>query len=168
MTIKQRLRPLCLAAACGAMLTFAGRTPASENPVHWTSSGIPQKPFRPGATLTAKLVARIDSGWHLYALEQEEGGPVPTEISLAGQSVLTLGAVRASKPIQLFDPNFNKRVSLYVDKAAFELPLQIAVSAPPGPQHIAIHVRYQCCNESMCLPPRTAAVDLALTVKAKK
>jgi thiol:disulfide interchange protein DsbD len=168
MKIRHRLRPLCLAAACATMLAFAGRAPALEDPVHWTSSGIPQKQFRPGATFTAKLVARIDSGWHLYALEQEEGGPISTEISLAGQSVLTLGAVRASKPIQLFDSNFNKRVSLYVDKAAFDLPLKVAASAPSGPQRIAIHVHYQCCNESMCLPPRTAAVDLAVTVKAKR
>jgi len=141
---------------------------AAENPVHWSGAAIPQKALRPGTTFTAKLLARIDPGWHLYALEQEEGGPIPTEISLADQSFLTLGTVRASKPIQLFDPNFNKRVGLYIDKAEFNLPLTVAAAAPEGSQHTAIRARYQCCNDTMCLPPRTAAVDLAVTVKATK
>ncbi len=151
-----------LIAIFAAMLTFA-----AENPVHW-STVTPQKSFPPGGAFTVKLLARIDPGWHLYALEQEEGGPIPTEISLADQSFLTLGPVRASKPIQLLDPNFNKRVGLYVEKAEFSLPLTVAASAPAGLRNTAVHIRYQCCNETMCLPPRTAAVDLTISIKARR
>ncbi len=141
---------------------------AAENPVHWSLAAVPQKPLRSGAAFTAKLLAQIDTGWHLYALEQEEGGPIPTEISLADLSSLTLGSVRASKPIQLLDPNFNKRVGLYIEKAEFSLPLTVAASAPAGPLHAAVHVRYQCCNDTMCLPPRNAALDLSITIRANR
>jgi hypothetical protein len=142
---------------------------AAENPVHWAVSGVPRKPIAPGASSMAKLIAAIDPGWHLYALEQEEGGPIPLEIAAAGDnSLLTLGVVQASKPVQLMDRNFNKRVSLYVQTAEFRLPLTLSSTAPPGSQPGAFQVRYQCCNETVCLPPRTTAIDLPISVKSIK
>ncbi len=147
------------------ILVFAAHAAAAENPVHWSLASVPQKPLRRGATFTPKLLARIDPGWHLYALEQPEGGPIPTDIALAEPSPLTLGAVRASKPIELLDPNFNQRVGLYIEKAEFALPLAVKPGTTAGPQHAALRVRYQCCNDTMCLPPRTASLDLTFTVK---
>ena len=167
MNIGRQLRTAFLVVTFIGLSAAAAQTNAAENPVHWSIAPI-QKPSAPGSTFTAKLLARIDPGWHLYALEQEEGGPIPTEITLAGQSYLSLGTIHASKPNQLFDPNFNKRVNLYVEKAEFDLPLTVAAEATPGSQHVALHVRYQCCNETMCLPPRSVEVDLAVSVKPKK
>lgn len=159
------LRGMSLAAAVIAILTCAAH--AAENPVHWSTEAVPQKPLHPGANFSVKLVGRIDPGWHLYGLEQQEGGPIPTEMSLPGQSFLTLGEVRASKPIQFLDPNFNQRVSLYVEKAEFRLPLTVLPTAPSSSQHAAIQVRYQCCDQTMCLPPRTVTIDLPLSIKSK-
>lgn len=156
-----------LRTAAFICLSVVAQANAAENPVHWSAAPI-QKPCPPGGTFTAKLLARIDPGWHLYALEQEEGGPIPMEISLGGQSDFSLGTIRASKPIQLFDPNFNKRVNLYIEKAEFSLPFTVAREVTPGPQHVALHVRYQCCNETMCLPPRSVTVELAVSIKGKK
>ncbi len=165
--LNRQLRTASLFPIFIGLSAMAAQANAAENPVHWSTAPI-QKPCAPGSTFTAKLLARIDPGWHLYALEQEEGGPIPTEISLAGESYLSLGTIRVSKPIQLLDPNFNKRVNLYIEKAEFSLPLTVATEATPGPQHAALHVRYQSCNETMCLPPRTATIDLAVSIKAKK
>ena len=167
MNMSRQLRTASLVVTFIGLSAVAAQTNAAENPVHWSAAPM-QKACSAGSTCTAKLLARIDPGWHLYALDQEEGGPIPTEISLAGQSYLSLGTIHASKPIQLFDPNFNKRVNLYIEKAEFSLPLTVATEATPGRQHAALHVRYQSCNEVMCLPPRTATVDLAVSIKAKK
>jgi thiol:disulfide interchange protein DsbD len=167
MNIRRQLRTGSLVATFIGLSAVAAQANAAENPVHWSTAPI-RKPCSAGSTFTAKLLARIDPGWHLYALEQDEGGPIPTEISLAGQSYLSLGTIRASKPIQLLDPNFDKRVNLYIEKAEFTLPLTVAAEATPGPHHAALHVRYQCCNETMCLPPRSVTVDLAVSIKAGK
>ena len=167
MNIRRQLRTVSLVATFIGLSALAIQANAAENPVHWSMASI-RKPCSPGRTFTAKLLARVDSGWHLYALEQDEGGPIPIEISLAGQSYLSLGTIRASKPIQLLDPNINKRDNLYTEKAEFSLPLTVAAEATPGPQHAALHVRYQSCNETMCLPPRSVTVDVAVSVKAKK
>jgi len=149
--------------ALAALISIALAEPA-PNPVHWSCQA-PQRPLRSGATFTVKLLARIDPGWHLYGLEQDEGGPFPAKISLADDAILRLGSVHASKPIEFFDTNFDKRVRLYVDKAEFSLPLTVLRSAKTGPQHASIHVRYQCCNDTMCLSPKDVSVDLPLKLK---
>lgn len=162
-------RSLVLALSFLATVACADAARATENPIHWAVSGVPQKPIAPGASFTAKLIAAIDPGWHLYALEQEEGGPIPLEIAATSDnSLLTLGVVQASKPVQLMDRNFNKRVNLYVQKAEFRLPLTLSSTAPSGSQHGAVQLRYQCCNETMCLPPRTTAIDLPISIKSVK
>ena len=167
MNIRRQFRTTSLVATFIGLSAAAAQANAAENPVHWSTAPV-QKRCSAGSTFTAKVLALVDPGWHLYALEQEEGGPIPTEISLAGRSYLSLGTIRASKPIQLLDPNFNKRVNLYIDKAEFSLPLTVSADATPGPQRAALHVRYQSCNEMMCLPPRSVTVDLVVFIKAKK
>jgi DsbC/DsbD-like thiol-disulfide interchange protein len=148
------------------ILLSVAQAGAVDNPVQWTVTS-PHKAVAQGAELTVRLHAAIESGWHLYGLAQEDGGPVPTEISLPADSFLRLGTIRASKPIQLLDPNFNKRVGLYVDHADFSLPLKLMPGTPAGSQHAGIQVRYQCCSGTMCLPPRLVALDFVVPVKAK-
>ena len=156
-----------LTALVGILLV-AVQAGAADSPVHWSLAGAPGKPITSGAAFTLKLSARIDPAWHLYGLEQEEGGPVPTEISLGGESFLEMGAIRASKPIQLLDPNFNRRVALYVDKAEFSVPLKVVAGTIEGDKNAVIRVRYQCCNGSMCLPPRTAVLEFLVVVKGRR
>lgn len=139
---------------------------ATPNPVHWSAGPASGKPLHAGTKLTVKLHAQIDSGWHLYATQQDEGGPVALEISLPEDSGLTLGSVRASKPLKVFDPNFGKRVQLYVDHADFALPITVSSSAYGGERSLPIRVRYQCCNDTMCLPPRTATVNASVAIKS--
>ncbi len=155
-----------LTAVVGVLLA-ASLARSADNPVNWTVTGNPQKPVAAGAPFTVKLHAEIAPEWHLYGLEQEDGGPVPTEISLPGDSFLRMGSIRASKPVQLLDPNFNKQVSLYVDKAEFSIPLKVAAGTPEGKQPAKLQVRYQCCSGTMCLPPRMAVLEFPVLVKAK-
>ncbi len=151
-------------AILGLLVTMAAWA-ATPDPVHWSAAAGSGKPGHPGATVTAKLRAAIDSGWHLYAMQQDEGGPAALDIALTEGSGFALGSVRASKPVQVFDPNFEKRVQLYVDHAEFNLPLTISTDMGPGEQKAPIHVRYQCCNDTMCLPPRTVTVEVPFFIK---
>jgi thiol:disulfide interchange protein DsbD len=152
-------------ALLAATLLASSAWGATPNPIHWSCASVGNKPLHPGAKFTVKLLAQIDAGWHLYAADQDEGGPVALEISLPDHSALSLGSIRASKPVQLFDPNFNKRVHLYVDKAEFNVQLTVSPTAGIDDQHQALEVRYQSCNETMCLAPRKVSIDLPVTIE---
>jgi len=138
---------------------------AAEDPVAWAAKRSPGKALPRGARFTVELEALIQPGWHLYSLDQPEGGPIATEISFSeGQQFSFSGVIAAPKPHTVFDPNFNMRVGFYLEKAQFRVPLEVGRTAPAGVSTLNIQTRYQCCNDKMCLPPKRVTVPISVEV----
>jgi thiol:disulfide interchange protein DsbD len=57
-------------------------------------------------------------------------------------------------------------LNVYQDKVILRLPITALPNAPLGAQHIPLKLRYQACNNEVCLPPVTVDVDTAVTVAA--
>jgi len=56
----------------------------AQSPTKWSlESDAKGKTLKKDDTFKAKLKAEIEEGWHLYAVEQPEGGPFPTKITVA-------------------------------------------------------------------------------------
>jgi DsbC/DsbD-like thiol-disulfide interchange protein len=156
---------VCLAIFTG-LAVFAATAGAAEDPVAWSGKVLPQKPLAPGARFTVELDARIQPGWHLYALDQPEGGPIATEITLPeDQQFSFAGSISAPKPHVVFDPNFNLRVGFYLEKAQFRIPLEVGSAAGTGTKALNIQTRYQCCNDKLCLPPKRTMVSLSVEMR---
>jgi DsbC/DsbD-like thiol-disulfide interchange protein len=135
-------------------------------PVTWSASG-PKTAVTAGATVPIALVATIDDGWHLYSTTQPAGGPVPTRITLAASPVFAAnGAVTFPKPAVTADPNFGINVETYDRSVTFTIPVKVAADARPGVDTLAIQARFQACNASLCLPPKTQTVAVPVTVRA--
>ena len=141
---------------------------AAENPVAWSlAERGGSQPLKPGATFQARLVAKIEPGWHLYSTSQPPGGPIPTRIWLpAGQPFELGGAIGAPRPKVAFDQNFDMDVESYDDTAAFTLPVRVSAGAPAGPRKLAVHASFQACNDRMCLPPRTVKLEMPVEIAA--
>ncbi len=153
---------VCL-AILASLAVFAATAGAAEDPVAWSGRVLSQKPLAPGARFTVELDARIQPGWHLYALDQPEGGPIATEITLPeDQQFSFAGAISAPKPHVVFDPNFNLRVGFYLEKAQFRIPLEVGSAAGAGIKALNIQTRYQCCNDKLCLPPKRTTVSISI------
>ena len=150
-----------------ALLLAVAVLPAAENPVSWSFKTPPKKSVKAGESFALKLLAMIEPGWHLYSMDQPSGGPITTEISLATGGPFELGAVTGSKPHVLFDSNFNMLVGFYAGKAEFHLPVKVAPDAPPGRQTLVVATRYQSCNDTLCLPPKTVRLDISVDVRAR-
>lgn len=150
-----------------ALLLAVAVLPAAENPVAWSFKTMPKKPVKPAENFTLRLVAAIERGWHLYSIDQPSGGPIATEISLAGGSPFELGAVTGPKPHVLFDANFDMQVGFYAEKAEFSLPLKAGPDAPPGLQKLLVEARYQSCNDRLCLPPKTVKLEASVEVRPR-
>ena len=141
---------------------------AAENPVAWSlGDGGAGKPLKPGATFEARLLAKIEPGWHLYSTSQPPGGPIPTRIWLpAGQPFALGGATGAPRPKVAFDQNFEMDVESYNDTAAFTLPVKVSAGAAAGAQKLAVQASFQACNDRMCLPPRTVKLEMPVEIAA--
>ena len=130
----------------------------AQNPVSWKLES-DARDQASAKTFTANLTATIESPWHLYAIEQPPGGPIPTTISLPDGSPFQInGKIRSPRPIEKYDENFKLPTKFFEKQVTFAVP--VATVNGKGDE-LAIHVRYQVCNDTLCLPPRTVKVTLA-------
>ncbi|MDR0834672.1 MAG: thioredoxin family protein [Candidatus Symbiothrix sp.] len=101
----------------------------------------------------AEIVFRtsIDHGWHLYDMNQPEGGPNPTVFhfeKITGAE--RLGKVTTSTRITTkFDDSFDMNVSWYNGNPTFVQRLKIT-----DPEKFALsgYIEYMTCNDESCLP----------------
>jgi thiol:disulfide interchange protein DsbD len=143
---------------CLLILTFPLISNA-QNPVSWSlESDAKGKTLKQGEKIEAKLKANIETNWHLYDIEQPGKGPFPTKITVPeGLNFEIEGEPKSSGAITKFDPNFNIDTRFFADNAEFIVPLK--VNADATGDDLAINVRYQVCDDKVCLPPKTVKVS---------
>ncbi len=140
----------------------------AQNPVSWSlESDAKGKTFKPDETFKAKLKAVIEDTWHLYAVEQPSGGPFPTRITIGENSPFQIdGKTSSPAPVTKFDSNFNIDTKIFEKTAEFNLPLKSTGAAKAD--DLAVNVKYQVCDDKVCLPPRTVKVTFAGFEDVKK
>ena len=155
---------LFLAGLLAAGSTFAEKL----DPAKWSLELQPTS-AAPGSTVTARLEAKIEPGWHLYSPTTPAGGPIPTTIHLADNAAVERFRVFEPKPKRARDTVFNLEVETYEGNPVFLIEIGTKKDAGMGPSEIAVEVRYQMCNDRLCLPPvkRRAAATLTLEAGVK-
>lgn len=140
----------------------------AQNPTKWSlESDANGKTLKANENFSAKLKAEVEEGWHLYALEQPAGGPIATTIKIPEDKPFKLsGQITSEQPITQFDPNFQIDTKFYKDQAEFNLPIQVTNDA--SGDDLAVNVRFQLCNDTLCLPPKTVKVSFAGTEDVKR
>jgi DsbC/DsbD-like thiol-disulfide interchange protein len=118
-------------------------------------------PVPRGRTLELAVVARIRSGFHMNSHQPKEQYLIPTALTAelpAGLRALATtyppGVMRKFK----FSPN---TLSVYERSVTLRMKLQAAADAPLGALKLPLTLRYQPCNDEVCLPP----VNLSLSVE---
>lgn len=157
------MRLLAGLAVAGAAVPLAGGQ--ANPPVAWQVKSAPHAPVKPGAKFDITIAGQIRPGWHVYALEEPDGGPVATQVGLAEGDPANLLRVTSAKPQMVQDPAFGMQTGLFENTVAFTLHLQ----APKQPGSTGAHplhvlVRYQSCDSHVCLPPHTDTVEVPLTL----
>jgi DsbC/DsbD-like thiol-disulfide interchange protein len=148
----------------GVVLGISNQIP--KEPIKWSiKATLPDHPLKPGEQFFLELTARIEEGWHLYSLEQGEGGPTPTRILMPtdqpfGQS----GAIDSAEPKTAMDPNFNLLTQYYEGQAIFTVPVKVAVNAPAGKSEVRVNVSFQTCSDELCLPPKTVKLGVEVNI----
>src|ERR1044071_6064536 len=91
-----------------ALVSFLASAAFAQNPSKWSLSTEPSSgAVKNGSHVAAELKAEIEDGWHLYALDQPKGGPIPTTIKIFEGSPFTIvGDISAPVPTKKSDANF--------------------------------------------------------------
>ena len=137
----------------------------AQNPVS-LSMKVSSPKVNTGEKFTAQISASIGGGWHMYSITQGSGGPIPTRITVTDGVIKSAGTVKGSAPKREMDPNFGIMTEFYANSASFSVPLLVDSAAQPGAQNVEVKVRYQVCNDTTCLPPKTVSVTAAMEITA--
>ena len=145
---------MCVSCACVA----------ESGPVHWKLAAKETNAAAgSGPQVTALVTASIESGWHLYALDQGQGGPVPTSITIPPDQIFELaGEIQQPQPLMKFDTNFNLPVRYFEGNVTFTVPLRVKAKPTGSLTAVKVRVAYQICNDQTCLPP--TSLDLTAPV----
>ncbi len=146
------------------LFVFVGSAFA-QNPTKWIlESDAKGKSLEAGDAVSLTVNAAVEGDWHLYSLEQPKGGPIATTIKVAeGSQFEMIGNAReVSNPKVQPDPNFiidgkPLETRFFTKEARFTVDLRALADA--AADSIALDVRFQLCNDTVCLPPRTKRVS---------
>jgi len=144
----------------------------AQNPTQWNLGPYStDEKLNHGDKIDIPLKVKIEAGWHLYALDQPAGGPIPTTIKVTEGRPFELRGVKSPTPTNRPDPLFivNDKpleTRFFENEAVFTLGL--TVKEQVSADALAIDVRFQLCNDTFCLPPRTKRVSLSGEEDVKK
>lgn len=117
-----------------------------------------------GSTVTASLQVKLKPGYHVNSNAPAEDFLIPLKLTWDAKP-LNVVAVAFPEP-QLEKHDFSKTpMSVYTGDFIIDTKFSIPPDAAPGLGMGAAKLRYQACNDRMCLPPKTVEVKLPFEVR---
>ena len=128
---------------------------------------VSSEPVARNTSFRIAVVLKIRDGFHINSHQPSAEYLIPTNLTAVNPSAgFKFGEVSYPKG-ELHTFAFSKTpLNVYQDKVILRLPVTVGPNAPLGPQHIPLKLRYQACNQELCLPPVTLDVDAAFTMDA--
>ena len=121
---------------------------------------------RPGEHVRLLITAAMAPGWYIYSVvPQGELAPPPTRITTDPAGLASEGPVYETNPTQKVDKVFGLPLAFHPAAARFYQNLRVPDDAEPGRRTVSTTVRYQTCNDRICLPPRDETLQAALTIE---
>ncbi len=98
------------------------------------------------------ITAEIEDPWHMYAIEQEKAGPIPTSINFTkNDNYALIGDIEElSEAVIKYDEGFQFDVGAYYKEAKFKQKIKVLSG---DEVKIEGAIEYQCCDDETCLPP---------------
>ncbi len=112
-------------------------------------------------TFELVMTAELEKDWHLYAMDIEPGGPIPTSFTFEPGAGFTLSGktVEVTKPEVKFDNSFSMNIGMHSGKAEFRQKVTVTGSQVT----VKGYVTFMSCDDKQCLPPRD--VEFAIELK---
>ncbi|MDM1047703.1 protein-disulfide reductase DsbD domain-containing protein [Sphingobacterium hotanense] len=106
------------------------------------------------------MKATIDKGWHLYAQNMSEGGPIPTKFTFTPSKTHSIsGKTIEPKSKSSYEKVFSMNVSYFDNEVVFQQRIKLN-----GVNTIVKGtVEFMACDNIQCTPP--TEVDFAIQIK---
>ena len=134
------------------VFTFFNVLFSQNNPVSFSSNiGLVA---RAGEVVNIQILASMENQWHIYSVHKITEGPLPTEISLSGDVLGSIGPIIEPEPEYVFDPGFDSETYYHAGDTKFSSFFRLKRGLQPGRYPINIEIYYMVCDERLCYPPK--------------
>jgi thiol:disulfide interchange protein DsbD len=143
-------------AALHAQLSLSGgaTSPVPDQELIQLSGSVTQ---RSGDDVRGTVTAVILAGWHINSVKPLDEFVIPTALTFENADL-----VKADfPPHELKDFQFSGGKKLAVYEGTIAIPFEAKLKA--GAASIKATLRYQACNDSVCLPPKSVSADIGTT-----
>ena len=145
-----------------AQLGAGASVPPAEKLVHISAAPLT---LDAGSRAEAAVTLQVENGWHINANPPSPDYMIATEVDFSDKQRLSVGAPRypAPRPLKV---GFEESVLLvYGGTVVVNVPITAGIASQPGPHTLKGRVRFQACNDQVCLAPVIVPFDLVVTVK---
>lgn len=144
-----------------AQLGEGAAIPPAEQLVH---VGARPLAITAGSRAEAEVRLRIEPGWHVNANPPASDNMIPTTVTLAGAAGVSASRPVYPSPRRVKLPIDENPLLVYDGEAIVRLPLTATADAENGEHVLRGKLRFQTCNDEICLPPTTVPFELRVTV----
>jgi uncharacterized protein YyaL (SSP411 family) len=120
--------------------------------------------LKPGQLFQIAVVLDIDSEWHIYANPASRPEYVPTTLDVGGDLPLEELKIQYPKPRTFQAEGIAETVAVYSGESAIKVSAKLGASAEAGNAELKLTLRYQACNNHLCLAPKTVHVIVPVVV----
>jgi len=133
------------------LLTIVSSHLLAQDPVSWS-----QEIVQTDDGYYVSLKAEVQSGWYIYSMHTEPGGPIPTEVNFTSEDKIDWSGelTEQGEVIKGYDELFELEVAKYKDKVQFNR------SFSGKSKKIMCEVTYMTCDSQRCLPPKTLEFEI--------
>lgn len=143
-----------------------GSVAGQPKPTHPVSlqAKLSQDRIHAGSVVAAAIVADIKPGWHINSPAPADENMIATTVAIERGNVLDSVAVRFPQGHEMQFGFAESPLEVYDGTLLISLKLHIASTLHPGVYAVPITLRYQACNDNVCLPPASVSAVLDLVV----
>lgn len=118
---------------------------------------------KPGAAVDSALPLDLRSGYHVNSNMPSDDYLIPLRLTWNPGPLEATGFTFPRPEMGKYSFS-EKPLSVYTGEFQIVTHFKAAANAEPGPKTLTGKLRYQACNSSMCLPPKTLDVSLQVEI----
>ncbi len=115
-------------------------------------------------TVSADIKLELRQGYHVNSDKPTDEYLIPLKLTWAPGAAESAGVDFPTPVMQKFSFS-EKPLSVFEGDFKLTAKFKVPANAPIGPSKLEGKLRYQACNDRMCLPPRTLDVIVPLEIQ---
>ncbi|HUK82524.1 MAG TPA: cytochrome c biogenesis protein CcdA [Verrucomicrobiae bacterium] len=150
--------PLCLAVSA------ATGQPAADTPKITLAPRVSVNQLSPGASFQIAVVVELGEPWHVNANPASAPEFIPTVLTFEPSDTVTIDNIVYPKGKATSVSWADEPVALYTGRIVIIADGRVHQNAPLGPVRIVGSLRYQACDDSVCLAPKSVPISIETQV----